>query len=262
MIYADTTVLTTRIFGEAEQVAAIEGLLADQRVCTCRYVVQEFRCNFLKDCVLLHSLLLDSPTTTEAVRRMSNKYRSGRQRGDTLQILMLLLDLNDGHLPRDRAIDQLERFIVGQLVDWFLDPVSEKSVVDSTGCARSSGEPLRVGNTYSLACRCSKDEAPKCEIMAFYGKHRSEFEILLNGPRELDKVAKNFRETIRGALADPNNGRGNACSVVLADAIIVLEAPPGAEVCSTNAKHFEPICRTLGKSFRDARVNATPNGPS
>ena len=102
------------------------------------------------------------------------------------------------------------------------------------------------------------EDAKECEV----GTLKFRYEPSTDSPKELDKVAKNFRETIRGALADPNKGRGNACSVVLADAIIVLEAPPGAEVCSTNAKHFEPICRTLGKRFRDARVNATPNDAS
>ena len=262
MIYADTSVLTTRILGEAEQVAAIGKVLANGRVCTSAYVVEEFRCNVLRECVLLHRLLLDSPSTSEALKRATTKYRTARQRGRMIEIGALLLSLNHDYLPRERAIDQLERFIEGQLLRWFLLPVSEESVVDSTGCARSSGEPLRAGNTYHLVCRCSKAEAPKCDIMAFYRNHRSDFEILLNGPRELDKVAKNFRETIRRVLADPNQGRGRNCFGVLADAIIVLEAPPGAEVCSTNAKHFEPICRTLGKIFRDARVNATPNGLS
>ena len=82
---------------------------------------------------------------------------------------------------------------------------------------------------------------------------------LANGPEELDaNVHEAFRRTARGVARRPDDVRGKNCYGVLADAIIALDCPEGAQVCTTNMTDFEPICQALGmRPPKDARPDAS-----
>ncbi len=251
-IYADTTVLATRVCGSHEKQEAVEEAIGGHVVCTSQYVVEELKCTFLHDAVLLHKLLVTSPTTAEALRRMGESY--GRRPGRMQQLLGFCVDPDEELLPRTEAIDRLEELIEIQLMDLFLEPVAARQIVDSTDCTRAGGRPMRAENIYHFKPSCTMKEEPKCRIVQFYEAHVADLQLLVNSPENVDNVHDRFREVLRNVLEDPNSGRGRNCNRVLADAIIVLEAPATAEVCSTNANDFQPICQTLGKIFRDARV--------
>ena len=252
IIYVDTTVLASRVCGCPAEQTAIEQALEGHTVATSGYVVEELRCTFLYDAVLLYKLLVDSPRTDEALTRVSRCF--GRHPARMVQLLSLCPDVRGDLLPRERLLNRLAELIEIQLIDWFLACVGEGLLVDSTECGRSSGEPLWTGNRYDFGCTCRKDEEPKCDIIAFYGQHRAALRRLAKGPRKLDKIHRKFRRTARHVLDDPNQGRGEACFRVLSDAIIVMEAPSDTLICSTNASDFEPLCQTLGREFLDARV--------
>ncbi len=252
IIYADTTVLASRVCGCRDEQTAIEQVIEGHIVSTSGYVVEELRCTFLYDAVLLHKLLVNSSRTDEALRRVNRYF--GRHPARMWQLLSLCCDVRGDPLPRKRLINRLEELIEIQLMDSVLACVGEGLLVDSTECARSSGEPFWRGDRYCFACRCQKGDKPTCDIIAFYGQHRAALRRLAKGPRKLDKIHREFRRTARRVLDDPNEGRGTNCYRVLADAVIVLEAPSNMPICSTNASDFEPLCQTLGREFLDARV--------
>ncbi|MCK4323716.1 MAG: hypothetical protein KAW89_04245, partial [Armatimonadetes bacterium] len=126
-IYADTTVLATRVCGWTAEQEAIEEAIGGHVVCTSQYVVEELKCTHLRDAVLLHKLLVDTPTTEQALRRMRRSY--GRTPGRMREVLTLCVDREGDVLPRTELIDRLEELIEIDLMDLFLEPVAARQIV-------------------------------------------------------------------------------------------------------------------------------------
>lgn len=252
-VFADTTVLADLMFAPPEEQDALRKGLAVHCVWTTRYVIQELRCTFLRDAVVLHDLVVDSDTTEIALRRLTRRYLSERRLRRVHAVLALVSERTGSYLGREAVLDRLEALIEFGLMAELLAPVDVDGITDETGCVRGEPEPQWRGNRFDFECRCSKRQPTGCRIEEFHQKHTDELGKLAQGPDELDAVHKRLRETAAAVLEDARQGRGTNCYRILADCIIAMSAPPEAAVCSTNANDFCPICEALGREFIDAR---------
>ena len=252
-IFADTTVLADLMFAPPEEQDALRVGLAGHCVWTTRYVIQELRCTFLRDAVVLYDLVVDSDTTEIALRRLTRRYLSERRLRRVHAVLALVSERTGSCLDRKTVLERLEALIEFGLMAELLAPVEVDGITDETGCVRGEPEPEWRGNRFDFECRCSKREPTDCRIEEFHERHADELGRLAQGPDDLDAVHKRLRETAAAVLEDGSQGRGTNCYRILSDCIIAMCAPADAAVCSTNAKDFCPICEALGKEFLDGR---------
>ena len=252
-LHADTTVLARRVFGERAERRAARAALAGCQICVCGYVLSELRATYVYAGALLHQLTTDCEGDVDEALRRLGRYRAARLKQRVIDVYTELRrrgGLREGGQP---ALDYLEMLIDGGLMDDFVDGVER--LHDSIRCTRAQNADRREGSTYRPSTRCQYSDPPSCGIVEYLRDRRAQVAMLRDGPEELDtKVHRGFREVARRVHSDPDRVRGNNCIVVLSDAIIALECPAGARVCTTNMKDFVPICQALGMPRpRDAR---------
>ena len=256
-LHADTTVLARRVFGDTSERQAARRALAGCQVCVCGYVVSQLRATFVYDAALLHQLMTDSEGDRHEALRRLRKYPAAGQKQRVIEVYAELFSREEFGDDAQQVLDYLEMLIEGGLMDDFTD--GAELLRDAIRCTRADNADRREGRTYRPSKRCQRRDLPSCGIVEYLRNRRPQLRMLRDGPEELDRnVHSGFREVARRVHSDPDRVRGNNCIVVLSDAIIALECPEGARVCTTNMKDFEPICQALGMPRpRDARPDTS-----
>lgn len=254
MLHADTSVLASRVFGEKQEREAASSALGDGPLCVCGYVLYELRATFLRDAALLYNLIRDRGDVAEALRRLE-KYSWNRRGRRGREVFYDLLTGDWPRTPQD-VLHALRALIRGELMRRLTEGASR--LPDRILCSRAATVGEREGDAFNTHLHCAPAEPPACTVVQFVREHRRELESLANGPEELDaEVHEAFRDTAGEVARQPDEVRGPNCYGVLADAIIALECPEGARVCTTD-RHFAPICRALGMPRpKDARPVAS-----
>lgn len=262
MKYLDTTLVAEALVGSRARQRSVRELLAGDDVMSSTYVREEFKNTFLKDAVAAHSLLVESEDIVEAHERIGETFGPREEYRQCRWIILAIEYARDqckkGEIPYDPlevAKELLAQKIESELMDAF-EELTAGGLLDGTECKRAAEPPEfdpAIG-TFTFKPHCNIANPRPCAISSFMETRRSELESLSTGPAELDGAKPDkrrdrrytVRKSAKHALESPKAFRGDLCTKGLSDAIIAMECPDNAEVCTTD-KHFGPLCNCLNK---------------
>jgi hypothetical protein len=261
MKYLDTTIIADSIAGSGRAKAAADTAISSSSTWTSSHVREQFRSTFLLAAVEAHQILVDSESIGDALSRVGECFskrqidRESKWFGSVVDAV--LTQAKEGELdddPREAALALLERWIDdGVIMEWFEDRVPPANVLDGTGCRRAAEDPMfdvETG-TFAFSPKCSKKEPCGCTVAAFVAGNMEAVAKLAEGPDELEKANQSpahhpLRECAAMVRDKPQECRGQMCWAHFSDAIIAIECPDAAILCTTD-HHFAPICDCLGK---------------
>lgn len=240
ILFLETTIQANRIFGENDLADKIERNLNGKRVCTSIFVMNEFKKTFLEAVICYYNLLVDSPDTHTALRRVTKSY-SNRLPKRVIHVYAKVCD--EVGYDKEAILERLEAWIEDDLMIEFHENV-EEPIVNKTACCRV-GEPVKKGNKYELKIACAKDDPPPCKIENFWKEHKGELHRLASATSFEDSELNKVRDAAVVIKKGTDKPYGNNCHVHLSDAVIAIESPNGSQIYTTNKKHFEPICKVI-----------------
>lgn len=126
------------------------------------------------------------------------------------------------------------------------------SITDNTECALARIAPVRTGPTFNASMKKCKSTDIKCKIVEFLRLNYSEFEkvkLMLESLPTKDQEQTNMLNSLNHVFQHHLHISDLRHCWHCSDAIIAIEAPTGATVLSSNARHFSPICNALGKPY-------------
>lgn len=242
-VYLDTNVIAHRILREEEVVTRINSVIGEMSRYCSAFVVSEHKRTFLKTMRFLWTIFKDKRDNREVLDCIENVlWRSESEKDRCMRIFKWVTE--DEALSYIYAIVRLENMIFGYDQFFFDDIDVLESEID---CPLSEARIHSRKDILEAELSCSM----KCKMSDF----------LKNQKNNLVKVEENIRmmahmgllvAIMRRVIKNTEEYDEGICRN-LADVIIILEAPDYCSVCSNNVKHFEPICRVLGKKFLPIR---------
>jgi predicted nucleic acid-binding protein len=249
-IFLDTTIQIERLTGTRARRAQLTTQLAGKEVLTSTYVLGEFLCTLVKDCITLYTLVSQNIYLDDVEVQIANRFN----KREASRCLLLWAAL---HRPRaygrEKVLYTLHAYIEYGLVQAFMAGVDRVS--DATGCGLAQERPHRVEGTYRLRAQCRR-EVKECHLGEWLARHSAALESIASHLRassdsamiKVGKLLDEFPQT-------PQVVRGRHCTWYLGDLIIALECPADANLHTTNRRHFDLLCAQLGKRIHE------PEGP-
>ena len=245
LIFLETTVQIGRVIGDQQEREKIRHNIDGQRLGTSGHVLAEFNRTLLKDAVTFRNLLLTSPDVGEAVKRFG-KYPKNRKFPRLIFLLATIGFDND----RQNTLDRLEVYIEWKLHDLFWESIDQSCYADGVGCAHRQwqAEQDETGAYDIDGLRCLKTGPHACGVAGFVQVNRSALEQFVSAGRVCPRTnVREAAELIDAILNGTESPFGMRNCYTISDTLIVLEAPPEAEVYSTDGD-IHAICKILGKN--------------
>jgi hypothetical protein len=244
VLWVDTSVQVDKLFGPDKVQRRIRARLegADARVAP--YVKMEFIRGQLPTVAFLIDLLQrvqqEGGDLSEVLRRLS-RGAHGREVSKRISILGYALHRDDLQLTEQR----LRVFLKSGWEDIFTedvnlvmsDPLDCQWVSPAIRTSPPLGPPAIHCNYQTQCCRADQ----------FVTAHQGSLQRVA----QATSVKAATKEAAERALADPQKARGQNTCWPLGDTFIVLQAPQGSTVYTTD-REMEAICNVLGvKCFRE-----------
>lgn len=260
MLFLETTIQIDRVIGEQLRRETIRANLRGRTLVTSWHVLGEFNKTLVQDAVVLRNLVRLSPSVEEAYRRLDRFIPAERKHRRTVGLLGYLGVTSD----RQDLLDRLETFIEIEAHAVFWEMVDRGRSPDAVGCVLKDWKPAPTdAGGYDLSgLKCTKANPPPCRVTAFIEANRRSLETLV----DLAKQSKQPRvvrsgdalDKILRGLESPFGERSNC--YVISDALIAHEAPPDAEIYSTDAD-ISAISVILGRKVHQ-EVALASYGPT
>ena len=241
LIFLETTVQADRTTSSHPKRQAIAAALNNKSLVSSTYVLGEYKATFLRDTVTFHKLLVDSESVSVALNRFE-RYGE-RQSKRLLRIFALIYE--DGVSSKEDMLTALEILIEWQLARRFMHGL-DQPLLNESGCQRAAAQPVRSGEIYEFPLSCTQSPPPSCDVESLVGRRTQELAGVAAGIPEQDSDLRKVGVSLGDVLEGKRKPHGNVCRN-LSDLLIALEAPPDAIIATTNIRHFEPLCRLLGR---------------
>jgi hypothetical protein len=248
-LFLETTIHGERVFGARHRKEAIRANVVGKAIGSSTCVLGEFIGTFVKDAAVFRNLLVDSPSTDEAIKRAQNYPYTSRQ---TARMMYVLAEMaKDAGYEKDDLLDHLEILIEWGLVDRFFEGLIFLSV--ATGCTKAQAHFVKNEETQVYrpeGLSCSKSQPPQCSIESFLSGNRELLQRIVAGVNNPD--LNEMLGVARSLLDSADVPFGRNCQK-LKDVLIALESPSDCQIYTTNLRHFEPICAALEKTIYKER---------
>lgn len=275
-VFLETTVVSDAVLKVKDRKKQIQAITKyySKKYCS-KYVKYEFSRGILQHYIWYHNVLALS-SSMEEVHHALKKLGFKPKRFQTIQEF---LEINSKEIylriPTDSINDanlSLEKFIIKRGKN-ILDDLIRRSfrnieklvdeILNDVNCVEKLLPPCKNdglwqnkiisinGETNRVFC---PKFATKCGIFDFLKKNIDKFKAI---KEILDKQDSHDNETemriyalnrmIKACKRQRNNIERKHCYAA-SDAIIAVEAPENADVLNNNVKHFNPICKAVGKN--------------
>jgi len=253
-IFLDTSILIHRLLYESWRREQIEENLVGKRVIISEYVTMEFRRNTLQAINYLCSRLkLLQQEGIKKIRlgdflitlsRAFAIFHSTRALQSVILALSLVAESFESHsYPIVKLIGELE-WHKANLLAKARRLASE--FINRTHCDLiKSG--IEIGDFIHSRLSCNAKTA-KCQLVQFLSAHQEQLTAIQEAMEttSVEKVDSRTLSALRRVNTDVTKALGEQTCWALGDVIIALEAPQDS-LFYTADRHFEVICRAIGK---------------
>jgi predicted nucleic acid-binding protein len=260
--YLDTTILAELCLKKAPDALRIRAVLDEygERQISA-YVLKEFRGGVLNDLVFYYNRLAKAEGLAEIFDILGNLDQGGfrnYRHKIANQVTASLTRTYPGEINFDRALDRL----VDELSDLICDAWEEVqqigTVIESLACFDGQGPRYDDGSGLIEMPTCWGEPPDGGCCVALRAR---QMEILATVIEALQHVSKREArrqiESLQAAQNEPLSLSRHHCRA-FGDFAVVLFAPDGADVLSTNRADFLALCRVLAKTYRNPLNRSTP----
>lgn len=152
-----------------------------------------------------------------------------------------LEQLNTATIEPIETAYQLRRQCRRLLHQTFFEQIDE--VVNPTACDLIQLDYV-IPPGGRMSCR---RETARCSLPELLAQNREAIRRLQEEPTALHALETNTKQALTDITADFTQAKGERNCWALGDLIITLECPADALLWTTNTRHFEPLCKALGK---------------
>jgi hypothetical protein len=256
-IFIETSIQIERILGRRARQEKIQAALAGAKVSTSSYVWMEFRRTALQAMVYLLTIIrqMQQEGETEILfSELMKRVATGTAISYSRRILQRVL-LAYGYIletfPRSpvRAItliDYLEFNIERVIPARFFQGIDEFITDIDCDLVRPN---VPVGDYFQGRFSCNAVIA-QCSLVDFLERHKGELLALEHALAQanLGQINPSALRALRRVNKDVTKAKGERTCWALGDVIIALEAPKDALIYTTD-RHFEVICKAIGKQL-------------
>ena len=245
-IFVETTIQIHRLLQNPAIYDTIQITLQTHEAVTSTYVWMEVQRTLGQDYQYLIDLLLTKQPTTIAQLichlGVGENVYSARRLQRMLHIMAYRLEeLNTATLEPIETAYQLKRQCRRLLHQTFFEHIDQ--VVDSTVC-----DLIQPGYTIPIGGRMScRRETARCVLHELLDTNRDVLQNLQADAAALTLLDTNTKQALTDISTDSTAAKGERNCWALGDVIITLECPTDALLWTTNLRHFEPLCKVLGK---------------
>jgi len=251
--FLDTTIQVDRLFERTWRKNYIRQRLAGRECMTCSMVLREFKRNVIDTCISLLLIISECETDTDVETEISRQFTKS-----TVSMMLKIYAevkreaLITGRFDKELIVATLKEYIKGRLLSRF-NEVLTMGMRDAVKCDVALRSTTEAYGMYSIDVSCNRVSAT-CDLPKVFkenGRWLTRISDALRIGRDLEAKGKAELERICRVLerARENSGwavlKGNHNCDRVADLTIVLEAPRGASVYSTD-KHYELLARYVG----------------
>jgi len=255
-VFLETTVQIRRLLYAPSIRQTIRDTLQAYETLTSTYVWMEVQRTVGQDYQYLIDLILDRqpPSIPRLISYLgeSKGVFSSRSLARMIQIMAQVLDeLNGSTIEPIEVVYLLRRQRTWMLDHEFFAGVDH--VLDTTRC-----DLVRPGYTVASGGRMScRRETARCALPDLLNDYAIDVQQLQADTTTLTALDSGTRRALQEITSDPDLAKGERNCWSLGDLIIVLECPPNAALWTTNLRHFEPLCRALGRQLFELDVGPT-----
>ena len=238
-VHLDTTIQIDRIFGSRKRWQAINSILSGNQSFSSTYVLGQFYSNVIKDFIMMYHIIAQSDDIYEAERRCNENafFRS------QTRVHKIFIDLRQTSEDNLEYMKLMLKDYCNMLIERFYFDINFP-LLDNTRCHKAlakisyneEGDPELT----NIECRKNEDH---CSICDFWKNNQQNIGDL----EECDSEVSSLKNLLANILLNHYDVKGINC-IKLSDAVIALEAKGLSDntVCSSNKKHFDPLCKLLG----------------
>ncbi|HET6385080.1 MAG TPA: hypothetical protein VFJ58_16940 [Armatimonadota bacterium] len=238
-LFIETSIFIWRRNRSRPVIRRIRKRMGEWYCVTSTYVRAEYLATVLGAAVDLYAVLQRSEDVQDAAGRWRSRQGGRRDIGDWLLGL-----LRDRHSDREESLLLLRVLIEEDIFRWFDECQCE--LTDATECGAANASVSWNAPAPMMGPRFPPPDAPT-GLRTFLASKRTELEQFLKDlPTPPDKHWGPIHESI-GRVLSGRYELGLRKWQKMADLVIALEAHEhNCYVYTTNARHFTPVCRSLG----------------
>lgn len=259
--FLDSSIVIGLHFRHAgERVHCLSAIPPDAEAITSRYVIFEIARGFLRSILLLHNISFEYRTFAE----LHQAAHSGQRRFQPYRMATWLgafddyfaaLEAEDGSIDVSAMLAEFRAKLRTWARRGWKRMHEHHRLTNSIGCRADLHSPFVRSHDRHLDQELPTDEcgvAGACGLDAYLATHAPSLSALQQGlqqlserDRETDRRIESLRQLLSKAPSE--HFKGTDC-YRCGDAFICHEAPTTAIIVSKNQKHFEPVCKLLGKN--------------
>ena len=245
-VFVETTIQIQRLLHDPLTYDTIQDTLQSCQTVSSTYVWMKVQRTLGQDYQYLIELLLTKQPTTLAhlLRHLGagQQLYSSRRLQRMLHIMAYWLEqLNTATIEPIETAYQLKRQRRRLLQQTFFEQIDE--VVNPTACDLIQPDYV-VPTGGRMSCR---RETARCALHELLDQNREAIQRLQGDGTALNALETNTKQALIDSAADFTLAKGERNCWALGDLIITLECPADALLWTTNTRHFEPLCKALGK---------------
>jgi hypothetical protein len=258
-LFLETTIQIERLSADIDRKEKIEEKISRfDWTLSSTYVKMEFKRRFVQDLVYLYNeALLGAENIGDVfsrINKLRSDYHNRKIKGIMASFHRFFSDKGDEEVSGPLGKGTLEKAVpyFKNLIEIVWEQFSREinEIIDETGCYNAKTGPKLIREKFDNRIKKCKKEDIKCKIIEFFNQKREYFKTIyeeLSRMDCLDDEQQKLKNTLEIALKDPGimTERKNCWNC--GDAIIAVESPGDVVLCTTNLKHFEPICSKINK---------------
>lgn len=273
-LYLETTAVIDASFKSFPEL--LDVINSAEKSLSSHYVKMEIKKGFLYNLVLLHNKVVECESYSQVQQFAANLASSPRRYYlgavlDALRVLWENIESNRpddlkakyGDIPLGDILKRETRNFLRMWIRFFLPKVDAlvSEIVNPMKCFIDLKGPVLKGDRFDNRPAECPESTTECKIQSFFSDNIGDFEAILEelralppGDGETQKriaalnkiLKKRIRRAVSG-LTFSNKSQDEKWCWACGDAIHAVIAPRGSSVVNRNGRHYDPICKSIGR---------------
>lgn len=266
--FLETTAVVDLLFKDNATRDPIRHILKEYAVkYSSQYVRMEIKRGVLRHFVYLHNKAVECRTLAE-VQACISGLTSTPQKNKLATIQKAIEDfyreferVEFGRLPHDQRPAQFMKHMLAAFLRirirrfWAAFEKLVDVVLDGAECYKHRyvlGPPKFDGKVFdNTLANCDRFKPGICRVRDLCNENESALTLIhshLSTLETPDAETLKRRSAIKEVLRVPDRTILQKACWQMGDAVLVLESPNGAEILNGNCKHYDPLCKSVGKT--------------
>lgn len=267
-LFLETTIQIDRFSADRDKTDKINKMVSQSgEILSSTYVKMEYRRRLVQDLVyLFNEALLDAETFADVflrIDKLHSDYHKRKIKGMIAGFCRFFSDIKEDEISKPLGKGLLEKaikyFRQTVFITWDVFEKDIDTLLNETDCHHAKTGPILKGEKFDNRMQRCKKSNVRCKIIDFFIQNKEAFKKIYEKISQLnclDKEQQKNKNVLAKALKNPQIIADQQNCWNCGDPIIAVESPDDAVLLTTNLKHFEPICSSIGGNVQSPNTYA------